>query len=136
MTNFSNFINLTPHSVNLFESDGITQVVSIPASGFILRVEQDEVDSAPYVVNVEYGDVYLEDRDKNRVELGEVIPCLDSPVVISSFCIDPMVELGYSSVYVPNTGPTERGAVRFNEEDAPNPGLVGKIKGVKSLRKV
>ena len=112
------FINLTPHDVVIVVGD---REITIPSAG-VARLQQRErvmgnVNGIP-ITQTEYGELQLPEG----VELNGRYVVVSA--LVAQGAADRLLDLGAKAVFVPNTGPTEHGAVRDEN---------GRIKGVRSL---
>ena len=111
-------INLTPHNVVVITKQG---EIAIPSSGVARLSQKEEVCG-------QIGDIPVVCTQYGELQLPEGVDITGKFVVVSALVAqgasDKLLELGAKAVLVPNTGPTELGAVRDEH---------GRIKGVRSL---
>ena len=77
-------INLTPHTLNIFNEEGVETIV--PISGMIARIETEtkfinEIDGIPFYETIVTGKPILLDKDGNCLPFPDVT--LDSIYVVS-----------------------------------------------------
>ena len=121
-------VNLTPHQLNFYDDKGL--VLSIPSSG-VARVYQSE-EYAGYITTAKNETEYI--IPTYNIEYGEIQglpekPEEDTLYVVSLVVAQALKERSDWNVWkkhiaVPNTGPSEHGAVRDES---------GRIIGVRSL---
>jgi len=112
------FVNLTPHPIVVVTNG---KEITIPSAGVARLQQREEVVGTTGeipVVRVVYGELQLPEG----VEIDGKYVIVSA--LVAQGAADRLLELGAKAVLVPNTGPTEHGAVRDEN---------GRIKGVRSL---